>query len=63
MTDQAPARCPTTGPRPSTPVLPRYTSFVVNEEIIAFAPIEGTILTLARAEFAASAMALLLNRV
>jgi hypothetical protein len=28
-------------------VLPRYTSLAVNEEIIAFAQIEGTILTLA----------------
>jgi len=36
--------------------LPRYTSLAVNEEIIAFAQIEGTILTLARAAFAASAM-------
>jgi hypothetical protein len=34
----------------------------VNEQIIAFAQIEGTILMLARATFAASAAAQLLSR-
>jgi hypothetical protein len=34
----------------------------MNEQIIAFAQIEGTILMLARATFAASAVALLLSQ-
>jgi hypothetical protein len=43
-------------------VLPRRTSLAVNDQIIAVAQIEGTIRMLARATFAASAVALLVTR-